>query len=212
MRRLSSQGVEARLPLLRAARCAVGLLAATHLAQAQDADAALAAFVRPAAQAPRGPVPDRETWDALLRPLGQPSAMPRWRAIDEALIEAARLGRDDEVRKLLRAGAAVDRVGANGATALGAAASAGWRTTLRLLLRAGADPAAFGASGQTALHLAALGGQLAAVDEMLKLGVPVDLLNRQRDTALDTAAATNQQAVMDRLLQAGANLASAGRR
>ncbi len=191
-------------------------LAATAGLHAQESDPALSSFVRPAVQsvaaAARSAPPDREAWEPLLRPLGQPAALARWRSIDEALVDAATRGQDDELRKLLQRGAAIDRAGSRGMTALGAAAMAGWRSTVRLLLRAGADPAAWGASGQTALHLAAIAGHPPVIDEMLRLRVPVDLLNRQRETALDLAGAAGQQAVMDRLLQAGADLADAGRR
>jgi len=188
------------------------MLAMPGAAHAQDADPALGQFTRPVPPTQRSPPPDREAWDAVSKPLGLAAAPPRWRAIDESLVDAARGGHDDEVRKLLQRGAAADCAGSSGMTALGAAAMAGRRSTVRLLLRAGAEPAALAASGQTALHLAAVTGHVAVVDEMLRLGVPVDLLNRQRDTALDVGAAAGQQAVMDRLLQAGADLTNAGRR
>jgi ankyrin repeat protein len=194
------------------AACIGGWLAIACTAQAQDADPALSQFARPVAVVQRSAPADREAWETLLRPLGQAPAPPRWRSIDEALVDAAQRGQDDDLRKLLQRGAMVDRAGSLGVTALGAAAMAGWRSTVRLLLRAGADPAALGAGGQTALHLTAVAGHMAVVDDMLKLGVPVDLLNRQRETALDVAAAAGQQAVMDRLLQAGADLVGAGRR
>lgn len=208
-----------------AALLACALASAPLRALAQDADAALAPFAsRPAQTAAatadttgrndrvRPSPPDALDWERRLRPYGQAAPPPPWRALDQALVDAARVARDDDIRKLLARGALPDQAGDDGFTALGAAAFAGWRTTVRLLLRAGAEPARTGANGQTALHLAALAGHLAVVDEMLRLGVPVDLLNRQRETALDVAANANQQATMQRLIDAGADTAKAGRR
>jgi uncharacterized protein len=129
-----------------------------------------------------------------------------------ALVWLARAGQDELLREFLQRGAERDRVGADGFTALGAAAFAGRRSTVRLLVRAGADPERWGASGQGPLHLASVAGQLEVIDELLRLRVDVDGLNRLRETALDVAAAAGQQDAMDRLLAAGADPLDAGRR
>ena len=128
-----------------------------------------------------------------------------------ALVLAARAGREDVLRELLRRGANTERLGEGGFTPLGAAAFAGQRGAVRLLLRAGADTERRGATGQTALHLASIAGRTEVL-QILLAKVDVDILNSRRETALDVAASANQQAAMDLLIQGGANLQQAGRR
>lgn len=130
----------------------------------------------------------------------------------QVLVLAARAGQDVLVRQLLARGAAIDALGEDGFTALGAAAFAGARSTVRLLLRAGADPARWGRNGQTALHLASVCGHVPVIDEFIAQRVSLELLNAQRESALDVAAAAQQLQAMDRLLQAGADTRFAGLR
>jgi hypothetical protein len=128
-----------------------------------------------------------------------------------ALVLAARAGREDVLRELLRRGANTERLGEGGFTALGAAAFAGQRGVVRLLLRAGADSERWGATGQTALHLASIAGRTEVL-HMLLAKVDVDMLNSRHETALDVAAAAGQQDAMDVLIKAGADLQHAGQR
>jgi len=143
---------------------------------------------------------------------GQADVNARDAAGGHALVPAARAGQDELLREMIRRGAALDRAGDDGYTALGAAAFAGRRSTVRLLVRAGADPARWGATGQGALHLAATAGQLGVIDELLRLQVDIEGLNRQRESALDVAANAGQQDALGRLLEAGADALLAGQR
>lgn len=129
-----------------------------------------------------------------------------------ALVMAARAGREDVVRDLLRRGANSERLGEDGFTPLGIAAFAGHRAIVRVLLRAGADPVRMGATGQTALHLAAVTGRTDVMQALLQARVDIEVLNSQRETALDVAAGAGQQDAMDLLIKAGADLQRAGRR
>lgn len=130
---------------------------------------------------------------------------------DHALERAARAGRDDVVRLLLRHGARTDQIGSDGFTPLGAAAFFGHRPAVRLLLRAGASPEAFGASGNGPLHLASGNDHTGVIDELLAAGLDPWTRNRAGDTALDVAAQHGSQQAMDRLIRAGVDPSQLGR-
>jgi ankyrin repeat protein len=108
-------------------------------------------------------------------PVWQPSDDPQ-EVLDEALVWAAKSGRDEAVAALVGMGGRVDADPYRG-TALTWAAVNGRVSTLRLLVHLGADPnrrATFGGpdhgEGVTALHLAAQAGRADAVEELLALG------------------------------------------
>lgn len=146
----------------------------------------------------------------LLKP-GRADANARDPYGEHALARAARAGRDDVVRLLLRHGAETDRVGADGFTPLGGAAFAGHRSTVRILLRAGAAADAYGSTGQGPLHLASMNDHVGVIDELLVGGLDPWARNRAGDTALDVAAQRGSQRAMDRLIAAGVDPARLGR-
>lgn len=108
-------------------------------------------------------------------PAWEPSDDPQ-EVLDEALVWAAKSGRDEAVALLVELGAQVDADPYRG-TALTWAALRGRVATIRTLVSLGADPnrrGTFGGpthgEGVTALHLAAQTGQREAVEALLELG------------------------------------------
>jgi ankyrin repeat protein len=185
------------------------LLALAAAAQASDGDSALGSFQRPdpprARKLPQHLPPPFSTDDSLALAARRTAPACVW-------TEAARQGRDAELRAAARRPADLDCMAADGFTPLAAAAFAGRRSTVRLLLQAGVSLHRQTASGQTALHLAALAGQVDVIDELLRGRADVEMLNAQRESALDVAAQAGQGAAMGRLLQAGADSTRAGQR
>ncbi len=113
-----------------------------------------------------------------------------------ALMEAAQFGRLDVVKLLLNRGAAIDRKGKFGFTALsgvvGNVSIASQKTSeeqayeiIRLLLAHGADPNSQQTNGQTMLHMPAYGNDLKVVSFLLKHKVNPELKTKDGETALD---------------------------
>lgn len=120
------------------------------------------------------------------------------------LSHAARSGKPEEVRKLLRDHPDwIDTVGIN---ALAAAASAGHSDVAELLLEAGVDPnETYTASPP--LHIAALEGHTRMVEVLLKRGAAVDSIdNEGRWRALHWAAYFGHSATVKVLLENGASV------
>jgi ankyrin repeat protein len=90
------------------------------------------------------------------------------------LMFAARQGDIESARRLLDAGADVNDVAGNSASALVLAVHSGHSPLAAFLLEQGADPDADGA-GYTALHAAVLRGQLAAVKALLAHGADANV-------------------------------------
>lgn len=124
---------------------------------------------------------------------------------------AARQGRLDAVRELLRRGADVDRRGLNGYTPLGAAAVGGNDLVVQELLRAGADPELWGSQGLAPLHLAAREGHVRAVRSLLKAGAQPLALSHAGRHALQEAAGTGHIEAMAALVDAGVPAGSVDR-
>ncbi len=144
-------------------------------------------------------------WDELLATLKADSPAPDARDRDGAtlLTLAARRGRLDVLRELIRRGADVERRGLYGLTPLGAAAMGGHDLLVQDLLRAGADPERWSASGHTPLHLAAREGQVRVVRTLLAAHADPMAFGRDGRHPLDEAAMTGQLNVMAVLLAAG---------
>lgn len=124
-----------------------------------------------------------------------------------ALTLAAQAGQLDLVRELMRRGAELDRVGAGGATPLGAAVFHGHELVVKDLIRKGARPDVPGATGQLPLHLACATGQVRMIEVLLKAGASYLDVNRQGRHAMAEAALFGQLGAMQALAHAGASYA-----
>ena len=76
---------------------------------------------------------------------------------DAELIDGARMGSVEDVRRALSGGASVDAVDELNNTPLHLAAAAGSTAAVQSLLEAGADPTVCNAAGHTALDIAVFG-------------------------------------------------------
>lgn len=116
---------------------------------------------------------------------------------------AARTGRTDVIRELVREGADPDLrdQGPNGWTPLHHAVHKGQLEAVRTLLAAGADPNGRSANRLTPLMLASAQGEPEIVAELLKAGADPRLRGPIRWTALEQAVANGHPAVVDVLLR-----------
>ena len=128
-------------------------------------------------------------------------------------LDAVRLGRTDDVRRMIADGADVSERN-NGATVLHLAAENGHADVVKILLDEGADVAgpyrrqgSF-LSGSTALHWAAGRGRAEVVKILLDARADVDARKRWGETALHDAARGGHVGVLRILLDAGADLAA----
>lgn len=121
------------------------------------------------------------------------------------LIEAARAGREKEVRVLLSSGAYKDgQPGVDGA-AIHAASSSGHVSTVNLLLRNGAAINAKGPSGVSPLQIAAAEGHSSIVRLLLHKGAHIEQSSTLHGTALCAAVSRARLKVVRILLAKGAN-------
>lgn len=118
------------------------------------------------------------------------------------LLIAAREGRVEAARVLLRAGAEPDGRG-GGMTPLAAAALRGHAPLVRVLLRAGARVDATGLSGQTPLVLALQQGHLACVQLLLEAGANTRVSDRAGDSPLVMAINQGRDDLLALLLRHG---------
>jgi ankyrin repeat protein len=138
---------------------------------------------------------------------------PRWEPsddpqeiLDEALVWAAKSGRDDAIRLLVELGADVDADPYRG-TPLTWAAANGRVSSVRTLIALGADPnrrGTFGGpshgQGVTAIHLAAQSGRRDAVAALLELGAdPLILDDLHGGSALGWARSGGHEELADLL-------------
>lgn len=129
---------------------------------------------------------------------------PLFRAVDR--------GEVDEVRRLIAAGADIDRRVKSRGTALIRAASRGDEAMVAVLLDAGADPNRIEASGErpeglqrTALTAAAISGSRAIVERLLAAGAEVEAAQEGDGSALMEAAYHRHRELVELLLAAGAD-------
>ncbi len=124
------------------------------------------------------------------------------------LCHAARVGSVNDVNRLMRSGASVNRADQFGSTALMMAAGRGHHDVLLRLLREGADVYIINPGGNTALMQAARTGQLTCL--MILLGVChtsiVNFSNQFGETALILATRGGFRRCMQVLLFAGADV------
>jgi ankyrin repeat protein len=125
---------------------------------------------------------------------------------EQALMEAAYMGKLDEVRRLVLDGTPVDAIDAEGRTPLMFAAFNGHAAVAEYLLDAGAEIDTKDSSGRTALMYAASGPFVETVGLLLKRGAEVNVQGTLEGfTPLMTAAAEGLTEVVRILLAAGAD-------
>ena len=194
--------------LRRAAALAFGLAAllCATTARSEDEHRALSSLQGPPGLAARGPSPDEQQRERLLRGGGVfgPRAL---REPDLALLSAARSARWGEVLQLLKTGQA----DANARDVLGGhtvvlAARAGQDDLVRELLRRGTDTERVGEDGFTALGAAAFAGHRSTVRLMLRAGVDPQRWGSTGQTALHLASLAGHVQVLDELLGAGVDI------
>jgi uncharacterized protein len=136
---------------------------------------------------------------------GDPTGPPAG-SLDAALIEAARRGDAEEVRRLLERGAAVTARDPEGATALVAAAYGNHLEVARALVGAGADVNAKDHTEQSAFLLATSENYLELLELALAAGADVDARDSYDGTGLIRAAERGHAEVVRRLLDTPINV------
>lgn len=122
-----------------------------------------------------------------------------------SLLNAARMGVQEEVQRLLVAGGNVNMTGNGGQTALMLAAQGGKEDIAALLLQEGAQANAFDHAGQNALLLAEEGGHAGMVNRLRAAGANLDAMDGSGMSALMFAALMGRTDTAARLLAAGAD-------
>jgi beta-lactamase regulating signal transducer with metallopeptidase domain len=141
--------------------------------------------------------------------VGQPLAVERADPTVAALLQAAARGRQDEVRRLVAAGADVNAAGADpesSGTALIEAARAGDLAMVETLLELGADPDQALLRDGNPLIVAAMQGHLAVVERLLDAGADVNRIVQYDETPLINAARAGHLPVVRALLARGADI------
>lgn len=118
---------------------------------------------------------------------------------------AARAGRLEELRDLLRAGVDADLADVDGETALHAAARNADAEVVTLLLEHGVDANAASAQGWTALHFAVREGATPIVDALIRHRARVDARDTFGRAPLHDAVLRDHRPSIERLLAAGAD-------
>ncbi|KAM6395363.1 GA-binding protein subunit beta-2 [Rhynochetos jubatus] len=125
--------------------------------------------------------------------------------LGKRLLEAARRGEDDEVRKLMASGApfTTDWLGTS---PLHLAAQHGHYSTAEVLLRAGVSRDARTKVDRTPLHMAAADGHAHIVELLIKNGADVNAKDMLKMTALHWATEHNHRDVVELLIKYGADV------
>jgi uncharacterized protein len=122
------------------------------------------------------------------------------------LMDAARHGNVEAIRRALARGANAATADADGTTPLHWAAYGNHLDAARALLQSGADAATANRYGVRPLSLACLTGNAALVELLLKAGSDANTVKPDGETALMTAARTGSADVVKALLAHGANV------
>jgi ankyrin repeat protein len=125
---------------------------------------------------------------------------------DSRLIDAAKTGRADVLRALLRQRVDVNAREADGTTPLHWIVRADDVDSAGLLIRAGASVDIANRYGVTPLALAAANGSPRMIELLLAHGADVNTANPEGETALMTAAKTGEPSSVMALLDAGADV------
>uniref|UniRef100_A0A8B9G3G6 GA binding protein transcription factor subunit beta 2 n=1 Tax=Amazona collaria TaxID=241587 RepID=A0A8B9G3G6_9PSIT len=125
--------------------------------------------------------------------------------LGKRLLEAARNGEDDEVRKLMASGApfTTDWLGTS---PLHLAAQYGHYSTAEVLLRAGVSRDARTKVDRTPLHMAAADGHTQVVELLIKNGADVNAKDMLKMTALHWATEHGHRDIVKLLLRHGADV------
>ncbi|KAM4644308.1 GA-binding protein subunit beta-2 isoform 2-T4 [Amazona ochrocephala] len=125
--------------------------------------------------------------------------------LGKRLLEAARNGEDDEVRKLMASGApfTTDWLGTS---PLHLAAQYGHYSTAEVLLRAGVSRDARTKVDRTPLHMAAADGHTQVVELLIKNGADVNAKDMLKMTALHWATEHDHRDIVELLLRHGADV------
>ncbi|NXK00240.1 GABP2 protein, partial [Corythaixoides concolor] len=125
--------------------------------------------------------------------------------LGKRLLEAARKGEDDEVRKLMASGApfTTDWLGTS---PLHLAAQYGHYSTAEVLLRAGVSRDARTKVDRTPLHMAAADGHAHIVELLIRNGADVNAKDMLKMTALHWATEHNHRDVVELLIKRGADV------
>jgi ankyrin repeat protein len=140
--------------------------------------------------------------------LASTAAAPQARDDWTPLLEAARNADHDTALALVRDGADVAAVEADGTSALHWAAHFGDTPLVQALLAAGADASAANRYGMTPLHLAAVAGDAAVIEALLDAGADANAVLPEGETVLMTAARTGDPETLRVLLEHGADSAA----
>ena len=124
------------------------------------------------------------------------------------LLEAARNADHETALLLVRDGADVEAVEADGTSALHWAAHFGDAPLVEALLAAGADAAAANRYGMTPLHLAAVDGNANVIAALIDAGADPNAVLPEGETVLMTAARTGAPEALRVLLEHGADIAA----
>jgi ankyrin repeat protein len=122
------------------------------------------------------------------------------------LLAAARSGEHAAAIALVREGAAVAAVEADGTTALHWAAHYGDAELVRALLTAGADPMAANRYGMTPLQVAAVEANVEIIEALLAAGADAGAVLPEGETVLMTAARTGSAEALRVLLAHGVDV------
>jgi uncharacterized protein len=122
------------------------------------------------------------------------------------LIEAARNADHAAAIELVRQGTDVDKVEADGTSALHWAVHFGDAELVGALLAAGADATAANRYGMTPLQLAAINGDAAAIRALIHAGADPNAVLPEGETVLMTAARTGSPEALTVLLEHGARV------
>ena len=116
------------------------------------------------------------------------------------------LGRAEEIKELLSAGAQLDDKDEKGRTPFDIAVRRGHGEEIKKLLSANIQPDSRDEEGWTPLHLAALLGKVEAIKALLTAGAQLDARNKYGSTPLHKAASGGKVEAIKALLSAGAQL------
>lgn len=150
------------------------------------------------------PIPTKRPKAGLSSPLGLINVKNV--GSDKQLMEAARKGDYNQVRRLVENHCGLYSSDWSGTTALHVAAQNGHKDIVEILLNAGANQDARTKVERTALHLAAQYGHLPVVDMLISYWSDVNAVDMLKMSPLHWATDKGHVNVVERLLQAGADV------
>jgi serine/threonine protein kinase len=125
---------------------------------------------------------------------------------ERALLEAARRGHAQTIKRLLATGIKTETRSPGGMTALMLASRNGTTDSVRELIGAGADVNAVDDEGMTSLIYASWGDQAEVINLLLVAGAHVNAKDDNGETALISAAMRGHSTAVRALIQAGADV------